>query len=204
MAHKTQDETPQAPAPDQPGKPESLGEISTRSWKYVLRTSVRKFSTDQCTDYAAALTYHAVLSIFPAAIALISLVSIFGQGKNSTDAIISFIEEIAPGGAADIIRGPLEDFSSSTAVGLGLVIGIVVALWTASGYVGAFSRAMNRIYDVEEGRPFWKLRPVLLGVTIAAILLVIVMLLILAISGPITVAVGNRSEERRVGKECPV
>ena len=180
-----------APAPDHPDKPSSLGEVSKRSWKYALRKTLREFTADGCLDSAAALTYYAVLSVFPAAIALISLLGIFGQGKNSTDAILSLVEEVAPGETADLVRGPLEQISSSSAVGLGLVFGIVLAVWSASGYVGAFSRAMNRIYDVDEGRPFWKLRPVQLVVTIVEIGLVLIMLLLLIVSGPVTTAIGN-------------
>ncbi|MFT2815947.1 YihY/virulence factor BrkB family protein [Leifsonia sp. A12D58] len=190
MARKKKEAAP-APAPDHPDKPASPTDVSKRSWKYALRKSFREFTADECPDSAAALTYYAVLSVFPAAIALISLLGIFGQGKNSTDAILSLVEEIAPGETADVIRGPLEQISSSSAVGLGLVFGIVLAVWSASGYVGAFSRAMNRIYDVPEGRPFWKLRPVQLVVTIVEIILVLIMLLLVIVSGPVTTAIGN-------------
>ena len=180
-----------APAPDDSRKPRSPGELAKPTWKYALRKTVREFSADQCTDIAAALTYYAVLSLFPALIALISLLGVVGQGRRSTDTILSLVNQVAPGGTADVLREPLEQFSSSPAAGLALVFGIVLAIWSASGYVGGFSRAMNRIYEIDEGRPFWKLRPVQLAVTLVSILLILVMVIILIVSGPVTEMVGN-------------
>jgi membrane protein len=187
----TREKAGSAPSPDDPRKPDSPGEVSKPSWKYALRKTIREFSADQCTDIAASLTYYAVLSLFPALIALISLLGVFGQGEESTDALLGVVDEVAPGGTADVLRGPIEQFSSSPAAGFALVFGIVLAIWSASGYVGAFSRAMNRIYEIEEGRPFWKLRPMQLMVTIISILLILVMLVILVVSGPVTEAVGS-------------
>ena len=179
------------PAPDDPRKPDSPTEISATSWRYVLRKTVREFGTDQCTDIAAALTYFAVLAVFPALIALISLLGVFGQGQSSVDSLLSIVQSVAPGSTVDILRAPLEQFAASPTAGLALVTGILLALWSASGYVGAFSRAMNRIYEVEEGRPFYKLKPVQLLVTVLAVLLVVVVALILVVSGPVTDAVGS-------------
>ena len=189
--NKTSEKDATAPSPDDPRKPDSPGEVSKPSWKYALRKTLREFTADQCTDIAAALTYYAVLALFPALIALISLLGVVGQGERSVDTILSLVNEVAPGGTADVLREPLEQFSSSPAAGFALVFGIVLAIWSASGYVGAFSRAMNRIYEIEEGRPFWKLRPVQLGVTIVSILLILVMVVVLIISGPVTDAVGS-------------
>ena len=180
-----------APSPDDPRKPDKPGEVAKPSWKFALKKTLREFTADQCTDLAAALTYYAVLSIFPALIALISLLGVFGQGERSTDAILDVVNEVAPGDTADVLRGPLEQISSSSSAGLALVFGIVLAIWSASGYVGAFARAMNRIYEIEEGRPFWKLRPVQLGVTIVSILLILIMVVILIVSGPVTKAIGD-------------
>ncbi|MFC5929791.1 YihY/virulence factor BrkB family protein [Cryobacterium melibiosiphilum] len=180
-----------APAPDDPRKPDSPTEVSPTSWKYVLRKTVHEFTSDQCTDLAAALTYFAVLSIFPALIALVSLLGVIGQGQASVDALLSIVGSVAPGSTVDVIRGPLEQFANSPAAGFALVFGILVALWSASGYVGAFSRAMNRIYEIDEGRPFLKLRATQLGVTVVTILLLLVMVLILVVSGPVTDAVGS-------------
>ncbi|MEY2848476.1 MAG: hypothetical protein RI885_1141 [Actinomycetota bacterium] len=181
----------QAPDPDDPRKPDSPDDISKRSWKYVLRKTLREFSSDQCTDIAASLTYFFVLALFPALIAIFSLLGVLGQGRAASDAILGIVEAAAPGGTADLLRGPIEQFATSPAAGFALASGIVVSIWSASGYVGAFSRAMNRIYEIDEGRPFWKLKPVQLLVTIVTIMLMVIAALILVISGPVTDAVGE-------------
>lgn len=187
---KDRDKT-QAPDPDDPSMPDSPKDLEKRSWKYVAAKTLREFSSDQCTDIAASLTYYAVLSIFPALIAIFSLLGVFGQGKAASDAVMGIIEQVAPGDTADAIRGPIEQIAGSPAAGFALITGIVLAVWSASGYVGAFSRAMNRIYEIDEGRPFWKLKPVQLLVTLAAIVLLVVATTILVISGPVTKAVGD-------------
>lgn len=142
-----------APDPDDARKPDGPTDIHKRSWKYVAGKTVREFSADQCTDIAASLTYYAVLALFPALIALFSLLGVIGQGQAAADAVLGIVDEAAPGGAADVIRGPIEQFASSPAAGFALITGLAVAIWSASGYVGAFSRGMNRIYEIEEGRP---------------------------------------------------
>lgn len=180
--------TPDAEHPD---KPDSPDEIEKRSWKYVAQKTIREFSSDQCTDIAAALTYYSVLSLFPGLIAVFSLLGVLGQGKSASDAVLGIIEQVAPGDTADAVRGPIEQIASSPAAGFALISGIVLAVWSASGYVGAFSRAMNRIYEIEEGRPFWKLKPQQLLVTIIAIVLLVVAAIILVVSGPVADAVGD-------------
>lgn len=180
----------EAPDPNDERKPDSPDDISARSWKYVLRKTLREFSSDHCTDIAASLTYFFVLALFPALIAIFSLLGVVGQGRAAADAILAIVESAAPGGTADVIRGPIEQFATSPAAGFALISGIVVSIWSASGYVGAFSRAMNRIYEIDEGRPFWKLKPVQLLVTVVTILLMMIAALILVVSGPVTDAVG--------------
>src|SRR4051812_47033653 len=180
-----------APAPDDRRKPDSPGEVTKRSWGYVAKKTLREFTSDQCFDIAASLTYYAVLSLFPALLALTSLLGVFGQGKAATKALLGIITDVAPGSTVDVIREPLEKFASSPAAGFALVTGIVLAIWSASGYVGAFSRAMNRIYEIEEGRPFWKLRPMQLLVTIIAIVLILVIAVVLVMSGPVIDTVGD-------------
>lgn len=180
-----------SPDPEATAKPDSLDDLTKRSWKYVLRKTVREFSSDQCTDIAAALTYFAVLSIFPGMIAIFSLLGVFGQGQAASDAVLDIIDQVAPGDTADTIRGPIEQIANSPAAGFALVTGILLAIWSASGYVGAFTRAMNRIYEIDEGRPFWKLKPVQLLVTISAIVLLVIAAMILVVSGPVTEAVGT-------------
>lgn len=180
-----------APGPEASGKPDSPDDLHKRSWKYVLRKTIREFSSDQCTDIAASLTYYAVLSLFPGLIAIFSLLGVFGQGKAASDAVLGIIEQVAPGDTVDTIRGPIEQIAESPGAGFALVTGILLAIWSASGYVGAFSRAMNRIYEIEEGRPFWKLKPAQLLVTVITIVLLVIAAIILVVSGSVTKAIGD-------------
>ncbi|WP_440709831.1 YihY/virulence factor BrkB family protein [Herbiconiux sp. YIM B11900] len=180
-----------APDTDDPRKPDGPTDLEKRSWRYVLKKTAREFSADQCTDIAASLTYYAVLALFPALIAIFSLLGVIGQGQAASDAILGIVDDVAPGGTADIVRGPIEQFASSPAAGFALVSGLLVAIWSASGYVTAFSRAMNRIYEIEEGRPFWKLKPAQLLVTLISLVLIVIAAVILVVSGPVADAVGS-------------
>ncbi|QEW00925.1 YihY/virulence factor BrkB family protein [Microbacterium caowuchunii] len=180
-----------APPPEREGKPDSPAQLEKRSWKYVLGKTVREFTADQCMDAAAGLTYYAVLALFPALIAIFSLLGVFGQGGAAADAVLGIVEDVAPGDTADALRGPIEQLSNAPGAGLALIFGIVVALWSASGYVGAFSRAMNRVYEIAEGRPFWKLRPMQLLVTLIGVVALTIVALALVLSGDVASAIGN-------------
>jgi membrane protein len=180
-----------APGPEDPRKPEQPTKLEKPSWKLVFKRSLREFSTDQCTDIAAALTYYGVLSLFPGILALVSLLGVIGQGKQATDQILAILQQVAPGGTAKLLQEPIQNAVDSPAAGFGLALGIILAIWSASGYVGAFSRGMNRIYEIDEGRPIWKLRPQQLLVTVIALVLVAIVALILVVSGPVTKAIGD-------------
>jgi membrane protein len=180
-----------APDPDDSRKPDSPQQLSKRSWFYIAKKSFREFIDDQCTDSAAALTYFGVLALFPGLLAFTSLLALVGQGGRAIDALLDLLGQVAPAETVDTIREPLEQFSSSPAAGLGFFTGLIIAIWSASGYVGAFSRAMNRIYEIEEGRPFYKLRPVQLLVTVIALILLVLIAVLLVISGPVTDAIGS-------------
>lgn len=180
-----------APAPDDERKPDSPSDLSKPSWKYIAKKAFREFSRDQCPDLAAGLTYYAVLSMFPALLALVSLLGIFGQAEKTTGALLEIVQGIAPGTAMDAVRGPIEELTSSPAAGFTLVIGLVTALWSASGYVNGFGRAMNRIYEVDEGRGFVKLRGTMLGVTLLSVVIVALLAAMLVVSGPVAEAVGG-------------
>ncbi len=158
---------------------------------FILRRTLRSFGRHQCTDLAAGLTYFGVLSLFPALLALVSILGLVGQSKKGIDALFAIVGQLAPGAALDTVKGPIEQLASNPATGLALAIGIVGAIWSASGYVGAFGRAINRIYGVQEGRTVWKLRPVQLGVTIATLVLVSLMAILLVVSGPVATAIGD-------------
>ncbi len=180
------------PGEDGSGNVDSPTKLTGNSWRSAVRRTLREFNDDQCTDLAAALTYYAVLSLFPAAIALLSLLGLVGQGRATVDSVLRVVSNI--GGSAsltDTLRPVLTSLSQSRGAGLGFGIGIAAALWTASGYVNGFGRAMNRIYEVREGRPMWKLRPLMLLVTLATVLLAAVAALILVLSGGVAQAVGS-------------
>jgi membrane protein len=180
-----------APAPDDERKPDSPTDVSKPSWKYITRKTLREFTSDQCPDLAAGLTYYGVLSLFPALLALVSLLGIFGQPEKTTAALLDIVQGIAPGSTVDMIRQPVEELTTSPAAGFALVIGLATALWSASGYVGAFGRAMNRVYEVDEGRGFLKLRGTMLGVTLLSVVIVAALAAMLVISGPVAEAVGG-------------
>jgi membrane protein len=172
--------------------PEKPTDLTARSWRETLRRTIAEFRDDNLTDWAAALTYYAVLSLFPALIALVSIVGLVGDPKATTDALTDVVTKIGPSSAADTFKGPIESITSNRGTaGFLLILGVAVALWSASGYVGAFIRASNAIYEVEEGRPFWKLRPLQLGVTLVMILLMALVAVALVVTGPLAEAVGD-------------
>jgi membrane protein len=162
--------------------PDTPTELSKRAWRGVLEGALREFKDDELTDRAAALTYYGVLSLFPALLVLVSLLGI--TGKSATDAVLAHIEELAPGAARDIITRAVEQLQGNAGVGSVMaVVGIVLALWSASGYVAAFIRAANAVYDMPEGRPVWKVLPVRLGVTVVLMVLAVASALIVVFTG---------------------
>ncbi len=180
-----------APAPHDDQKPDSPKDIDKPGWKYTAKAAFGEFQRDQCTDLAAALTYYSVLSVFPAILALVSLLGVFGQGEATTSALLDMVRELGQTQVADQLEGPIEQISGARGSGIALVVGIAGALWSASGYVGAFGRAMNRVYQVDEGRPVWKLRPVVLLITLGLVVMAALVLIGLVVSGPIAQAIGD-------------
>jgi membrane protein len=180
-----------APPPDDPRKPESPPDLHRRSWWYAVKQAWAEFRRDQCTDVAASLTFYAVLSLFPALLAMISLLGVFGEGESTTNTLLDLVQRIGQEDAVDQLREPIRQMTETNAAGFALVLGLAGALWSASGYVGAFGRAMNRIYEVDEGRPFWKLRPVNLLITVVAVVLAATVLLGLVVTGPFAEELGD-------------
>ena len=173
-------------------RPEGPTHAQKGSLGQTLKRTVTEFQEDELTDKAAALTYYGVLSIFPALIALVSIVGIVGDPATVTKALTDVISSIGPASAVDTFKGPIEEITkSSGTAGILLIVGIASALWTASGYVGAFMRASNTIYEVEEGRSFFKLRPLQMLVTLVLILLLALVLMALVLTGPLADAVGS-------------
>jgi len=180
-----------SPSAEDARKPDRPTEVSKPSWKYIARKTLREFTKDQCPDLAASLTYYSVLSIFPALLALVSLLGLFGDAQKTTGALLDIVQGFAPGQTVDTIRPLIQELTSSSAAGLTFVLGLLTAIWSASGYVGAFGRAMNRVYETDEGRPFLKLRGTMLAVTVVNLLLVVVIAAMLVLSGPVAESVGN-------------
>ncbi|PRY70039.1 membrane protein [Glaciihabitans tibetensis] len=191
MSERASERERTAPDPEDSRKPDSPTDLTKRSWKYILRKTMREFTSDQCTDLAAALTYYGTLALFPALLAFVSILGLVSDAEKTTNALLDLLGGLVPQDTLDIIKEPIQNLTQSPSAGLALVIGIVGALWSASGFVGAFSRAMNRIYSIEEGRPFWKLRPVILLVTVIAIVCAVIAAVLLVISGPIAEQIGS-------------
>ena len=163
-----------------------------RSVGYVVRKSVREFREDGGTDMAASLTYYGVLSIFPGLLALLSLLGIFGQGQKSVNAVLDVLRPLVSAHTLNTLHDPLVRLAHSEAATATFAVGIIGALWSASSWVRAFSRAMNRVYEVEEGRPFWRLYPMTYLVTIVTVVLSAVVLVILGASGPVARSLGDK------------
>jgi membrane protein len=156
----------------------------------VLKRTVKGFQADNLTDWAAALTYYAILSIFPALLALISILGLVGQ--SATQPLIDNIATFAPGAAQDIATDAIRNLQQGQgAAGVLFVVGIATAVWSASGYIAAFMRASNAIYDIEEGRPIWKTLPVRVGLTIALLLLTAISAVAVVVSGGLAEKIGD-------------
>lgn len=175
---------------DVPDTPRAPSDAPKPSWGRALKGTVREFGADQCTDLAAGLTYYAVLASAPALLALVSLLGFVGDAEKALDSVMNTVSEFLPEDMIKIVEPLVENAVGNTGAGIALVVGLVLALWSASGYVGAFGRAMNRIYDVEEGRPVWKLRPAMFVLTLLVLVIAAVVVASLVLSGPIARSVG--------------
>jgi membrane protein len=172
------------------GQPESPARLDRRSWGGVLKRTWREFRDDNLTDWAAALTYYGILSLFPGLLVLVSILGLVGAA--ATQPLIDNIGQVAPGQAKEIATSALQGLQSSRSSGGALaIVGLAVALWSASNYVGAFIRASNAIYEIEEGRPFWKIRPLQLGVTIVMVLMLALCAVAVVVTGPLAETVGD-------------
>ncbi|MEV6483499.1 YihY/virulence factor BrkB family protein [Streptomyces sp. NPDC051576] len=170
--------------PDRPSK------LPKRSWWAVLRGTVREFQNDELADRAAALTYYGVLSLFPALLVLVSLLGI--AGRSATQQVLDNIEKLTPGSARDIISEAVRQLQATGGLGsIVAVVGIVVAVWSASGYIAAFIRSANVVYDIPEGRPVWKVLPIRVGVTVVLLVLAMVSALIVVFTGGLAHAIGS-------------
>jgi membrane protein len=160
-------------------------ERQTGLWPTLKRTAL-EFQEDNLTDWAATLTYYGLLALFPALIVLVSIVGLVGDPESTTNTLTDIVTKVGPESAATTFAGPISQVTESrSTAGFALIVSTLVALWSASGYLGAFIRASNVIYETREGRPFWKLRPLQLLLTLVVVLLLVVMALGVVLTGPI-------------------
>jgi membrane protein len=175
------------------GQSGAVDETRSKSgWWPTLKRTATEFREDNLADWAAALTYYGLLALFPALIALVSIIGLVGDPKQTTDTLTEIVTSLGPKSAGQTFSGPIESIASNrSAAGFAFVFGLLVALWSASGYVGAFMRASNVIYETPEGRPFWKLRPLQLLVTLVMVLVTAIVALGLILTGPVVAAVAD-------------
>ncbi|CAN5543731.1 YihY/virulence factor BrkB family protein [soil metagenome] len=163
----------------------------TGTWPTLKRT-LAEFQEDGMTDWAASLTYYGLLALFPALIAVVSLIGIFGDAEATTRKLTDIVSELGPNSAADTFSGPVESITSNRgASGVLFFVGLATALFSASSYVGAFGRASNVIYEAREGRPVWKLRPLQVVVSLAMVVLLALLFVALVLTGPVVDAVAG-------------
>jgi membrane protein len=171
-------------------QPDAPTELPKRAWGAVLKGAWREFQDDELTDRAAALTYYGVLSLFPALLVLVSLLGI--AGKSATDKVLDNLKQLTPGSARDIITRAVEELQNKAGTGSVMaVVGLVLGVWSASGYIGAFMRAANRVYDMPEGRPVWKILPVRLALTVVLMVLAVISALIVVFTGSLAHQAGK-------------
>jgi membrane protein len=179
-----QDQVDEGRAPDQPTQ------LRSRAWPAVLKRTLKEYKADNLPDLAAALTYYGVLAIFPMLIVLVSILGLIGNSV--TQPLIDNLGKVAPGAAKQIFTSAIHNIQSNQGTaGVLAIVGLLGALWSASGYVGAFMRASNVIWDVEEGRPIWKTIPVRLGVTVVTLLLLTAGAIAVTFTGGLAKQVGN-------------
>jgi len=170
--------------------PDGPSEVGRTGWWAVLKRTVHEFREDNLTDWAAALTYYGVLAIFPAMIVVVSILGLIGE--SATQPLIDNLGSVAPGPAKDIVESSLKNLQGSQGTaGVLFVVGLLGALWSASGYVAAFMRASNAIYDIDEGRPVWKTLPVRVSLTLVLLVLLAVTTVAVVLTGGIAHKVGD-------------
>jgi membrane protein len=170
--------------------PDSPTGLSASSWGGALKRTVSEFRADNLTNLAAALTYYGVLAIFPALIALVSVLGLIGH--SATQPLIENLGKLSPGPARSIFTSAIQNVDKGRGTaGVIFVVGLLGSLWSASGYVSGFMTASNIIYDVEEGRPIWKKVPVRLAVTVVMVALLAASAIAVVLTGGLARQVGN-------------
>ncbi|WP_433920922.1 YihY/virulence factor BrkB family protein [Streptomyces canus] len=170
--------------------PDTPTDLPKRSWGAVLKGTLKEFKKDELTDRAAALTYYGILALFPALLALISLLGIVGQ--SASQQVLGNIQKLAPGAARDVLSSAVQQMQGNAGIGSVMaIVGLLLAVWSASGYVAAFIRSANAVYDIPEGRPVWKVLPVRVGVTVVLMVLAVVSAVIVVFTGALAKQIGS-------------
>ena len=172
------------------GAPERPTQLPGGSWWAAVKRTIREFKTDNLKDWAAALTYYSVLSIFPALLVLVSLLDLAGRSTMQT--LLDNLGQVAPGSVNQVLRGAIDNLQRTHAsAGVVALVGLAAALWSASSYIAAFMRASNAIYDVPEGRPVWKTLPIRVGVTVVVMVLLAVSAVAVVVTGGLADRIGR-------------
>ncbi|MGW6732042.1 YihY/virulence factor BrkB family protein [Streptomyces sp. NPDC055013] len=170
--------------------PDTPTDLPKHSWGAVLKGTLKEFKKDELTDRAAALTYYSILALFPALLALISLLGVVGE--SATQQVLDNIQKLAPGAARDVLTSAVQQMQGNAGLGSALaIVGLLLAVWSASGYVAAFIRSANAVYDVPEGRPVWKVLPVRVGVTVVLMVMAVISAVIVVFTGGLARRVGD-------------
>ncbi len=178
------------PRADQTPAVPPANDVGAAGWWQILKRAFKQIKRDSVTDRAATLTYFGVLAIFPAALVLVSLLGLIG--RDSARRFLDNVRSVAPGGVTDFLSSIIDQVQGKAgAAGVAAVAGVVIALWSASGYIAAFMRAANAIYGVPEGRPFWKTIPARVLTTLLVMVLLIASVVIVVVTGPIADKIGT-------------
>jgi membrane protein len=165
-------------------------ELPRPSLLAVLKRSRAEFRNDHLTTLAAALTYYAVLAVVPGLVVVFVALGFFGG--DITNRVVTQVNDVAPASSGQFVHSLMTQARShKTGTGVMAIVGVAIALWSASSYVNAFRQASNVIYGIGEGRPAWKTVPLRLGVTALAVAIMVVCAVIVVVSGSIARAVGN-------------
>lgn len=174
----------------QPDVVDSPTELPGTSWRDVAKRVVKESQRDHLTDWAAALTYYGVMAIFPGMLVLVAVLGLLGP--SATTELVDTVGAVAPGEVRDFLAQVIDNAQQAQgAAGLIAIVGLLIALWSASGYIAAFMRASNAIYDVGEGRPIWKTLPTRVVVTVVVVIMLVVSAAIVVLSGDIATQVGE-------------
>ena len=172
------------------GRAEGPTDLPGPAWGAVLKRTVTEFKEDNLTDWAAALTYYGILSIFPALLVVLSILGLIGPA--ATQPLLDNLAELAPGPAQEIVTSAIQNLEKNQgSAGILFIVGLAAAIWSASGYVAAFTRASNAIYDVDEGRPIWKTLPLRVALTVALLVLLAVSAVAVVVTGGLAGKVGE-------------